>query len=179
MKKVIALFLVFSLLTLSGNLYAKKKGANLIIHKKDFQVVRGELIAVKEKSLLLLSESGADVSADIGDVSKITIVSKSKSGKGALVGLLVGGVIGAAAAGTSGGGGSSGDWFSDFGPSGGQLAILGVVIFGGLGALIGSLIGARSRGVETIQIEGKSDTEIKEILQKLRSKARVLYKSIG
>ena len=63
MLQFISLLLVFSILALSGNLFAKeKRGADLIIQKKDGQHVRGELIAVKKNSLLLLDrESGADV----------------------------------------------------------------------------------------------------------------------
>ena len=60
MKKSISLFLMFSILSLSVNMFAKeRKGADLIIQKVDGQQVRGELIAVKQTSLLLLErESG-------------------------------------------------------------------------------------------------------------------------
>jgi len=65
MKKIIPLFLVFSLLALSGNLLAKeRRGAELIVQKKDGQQVRGELITVKEHSLLLLDSKGKDASID-------------------------------------------------------------------------------------------------------------------
>jgi len=48
MKKFLALFLIFSLIILSVNLYAKeRRGAKLLITKKDGQQIRGELIAVK------------------------------------------------------------------------------------------------------------------------------------
>jgi len=70
MRKFIALFMVFSILSLSGNLIAKeRRGAELMVDKKDGQQVRGELIAVKQDSLLLLErESGADVSVDIEEI---------------------------------------------------------------------------------------------------------------
>ena len=56
-KKFIALFLVISLLVLTGNLLAKeRRRAKLIIQKKDDQQVKGKLITVKQNSLLLLSE---------------------------------------------------------------------------------------------------------------------------
>ncbi len=73
MKKFISLFLVFSILTLSIPLTAKeRKGADLIIQKIDGQQVRGEFIAVKENSLLLLDrDTGADVTVDIEDRWKI------------------------------------------------------------------------------------------------------------
>jgi hypothetical protein len=45
MRKFTALILVFSVLLLSGNLFAKeRKGADLYIQKKDGQYERGELI---------------------------------------------------------------------------------------------------------------------------------------
>ena len=73
MKKFISLFLMFSILTLSIPLTAKeRKGADLIIQKIDGQQVRGEFIAVKENSLLLLDrDTGADVTVDIEDRWKI------------------------------------------------------------------------------------------------------------
>ena len=94
MKKFISLFLVFSILLLSGNLYGKeRKGADLIIQKTDGTQVWVELIAVKENSLLLLDrESGADVSIDISDIKVIRVKGKSKF----LLGLQIGGLAGAA-----------------------------------------------------------------------------------
>jgi len=63
MRKTIAMFFVFSLLCLSGSLYAEKKGAEIVVQKIDGQQARGELIAVKEDSLLLMEkESGVDMS---------------------------------------------------------------------------------------------------------------------
>ena len=72
MKRPVALLLMFSILAFSGNLYAEKKGADLIIQKTDGTQVRGELIAVKKSSLLLLDRySGSDVSIDITDIQGI------------------------------------------------------------------------------------------------------------
>ena len=68
-KKSIALFLVFSLFALSGSLYAKeRRGAELIVTKKNGQLIGGELITVKPNSLLLLDAVGKDVSVDIADI---------------------------------------------------------------------------------------------------------------
>ena len=78
-KKFITLFIIFFLLTLSGSLYAKerKHGANFVITKIDGQQIRGELIAVKDNTLLLLQESGIDVSIAIQNVKTITLVKRS------------------------------------------------------------------------------------------------------
>ncbi|MGB2763042.1 MAG: hypothetical protein WBC20_01390 [Candidatus Aminicenantaceae bacterium] len=54
MKKFIALFLVFSLVFLYANLFAKEKcGALLVITKKGGEQISGELITVKPNSPLL------------------------------------------------------------------------------------------------------------------------------
>jgi len=161
MKKLIALFLVFSILTLSGNIFTKeRKGAALIIQKKDGQQVRGELIAVKQNSLLLLDTDGIDVSVIIEDIKVITVLKKFTSSKGALYGFLIGGVIGAAL-------GYTAD--PDTPPGRGTTA----AIFGLSAGLLGTLIGVAAGVNDKIQIEDKSDSEIQEILEKLRKKARV------
>ena len=163
-KKFVALFLIFSLLALSGNLYAKKRGAELTIFKKDGRLIRGELIAVKEHSLLLLSAT--DVSIDIGDIKVIEIEKKSKLGKGALYGLLI-----------CGGGGA---WFggiTSFEEERVSIlggALIGTVLFAPAGALVGAIIGAAAgTGKRTFQIEGMTDLEIQETMDKLRKKARI------
>ena len=95
-KKFISLFLAFSLVMLSVNLYAKeRRGAKLIVTKLDGQLIEGELIAVKPNSLLLLDTEGKDVSVGIADIKVIRVVKKSKVGLGAGIGLLIGVVPGA------------------------------------------------------------------------------------
>jgi hypothetical protein len=159
------LLLVFSLLTTSCATIkptrTKRKGAELIVQKKDGQQVRGELITVKNSSLLLLDSEGADVSIDIADIKVIRIVKKSKAILGASSGLLIGG----------GGGALLGQAASD--TESPNVWILGALIFGGLGLLIGAGTGALLGIDKIIQIEGKSDSEIKEILEKLSKKARI------
>lgn len=155
MKKFIALFLVFSLLSLSGNLFAKeRRGADLVITKKDGQRVRGELIAVKENSLLLKDRgSGGDVTIDIKDIRVIKIVKKSEFLLGAGTGLLVCGGLGAA--------------IHQIEPE------LAAIIFGTIGFFIGGLIGVGAGLDKTIQIEGRYDLGVKMVLEKLRKKARI------
>ena len=94
MKKVFALILVLSLLvSIHGELLAKeKRGAELQIQKKDGEEVRGELIAIKQNSLLILdSVLKTDLSVDIDEIKVIIIMKISK----ALVGVIVGGALGA------------------------------------------------------------------------------------
>jgi len=161
-KKLISLVLIFSLMMLSTNLYAKeRRGAKLIITKKNGLQTAGELIAVKPNSLLLLNTEGRDVSVGIADIRNIRILKKSKALLGAGIGLVVGG---------GGGvlfphivGGASDPWYWS------QIGIL--TGFGGLlaGAIVGGLFGIDKK----IQIEGKSDLEIQKTMDKLRKKARI------
>jgi hypothetical protein len=168
MKRYIALFLVFSMLTLPIPLTSKeRKGADLIIRKTDGTLERGELIAVKENSVLLLDrESGTDVTVDINDIYLITIVKKSKFLKGAGLGFLIGAGIGILIpAGYS--------VFDDLGEDP-ELAYFGLGVLGGaLGLFFGALGGLAAGTDKIIQFEGKSDSEIQEILAKLRKKARI------
>lgn len=162
MKKLISLFLVVSMLLLSIPLSAKqRRGADLLIWRTDVTEVRGELIAVKENSLVLMKrDSGADLTVDIEDISTITIVKKSKA-------LLAGG-LGAL---ICGGGlwlyGSTQSTFDFYD----NWPIIALVAAGGLviGGAVGTVVGID----KTIQFEGKSDSEIQEILENLQKKARV------
>ena len=152
-KKFIALFLVFSLVLLSGNLYAKeRRGAKLIVTKKDGQQIRGELITVKPNSLLLLNTEGKDVSVDIADIKIIKIKRKSKALLGAGIGLLAG-IVAA------------------------KIGIINQIYFAGIfiitGMITGGLWGGYIGRDKTIQIEGMSDLEIREAMDKLRKKARI------
>jgi hypothetical protein len=177
MRKSIARLLVFSVLCLSVSLVAKERhGADILIQKKDGQQVRGELIAVKKDSLLLKeTTSGVDVSVDVSDMRTVTILKKSKTLKNGAIGLLIGGVAGLAAS-----------YFYDYSRTATMSSWVSVlerkdyeylIIPGFIGAAIGALVGiatGSSAGKDkTFQIEGKPDSEVKEILGDLRKKARV------
>jgi len=153
--------LVVFLLIYPGNLAAKKKGAHLVVEKQDGQFIEGELLSVKENSLLVLtSGSETGVTIDINEIEKIKIKRKNKSGKGALLGagacLLIGSVVGA-----------NNSVLRDY--VGGKLGVIAAVP----GALIGGIIGTMIPGsYKTIQVKGKSPSEIKKIMEKLKEKAR-------
>jgi len=163
-KKFISLFLVLSLVMLSVNLYAKeRRGAKLLITKKDGHQIEGELITVKPNSLLLLDTEGKDVSIDIGDIRIIRRVKKSKLLTGVWVGIAIGGGTGVLLAG-------SGYRMSLDAPA--RRGILGA--FGAAcGLVIGALLGLVAGKDKTIHFEGMTDLEIKETLDKLRKKARI------
>jgi hypothetical protein len=108
------------------------------------------------------------VSVDIADIKTITIVKKSKVGKGAGFGFLGGASLGVVI------GLASGDdppGFMSY-TAGDKAAFLGIA-FGLIGMILGAAEGASAGADQKIQIEGKSDSEIKEILEDLREKARV------
>jgi len=165
-NKLVSLFLVFSLLVLSANLYAKeRRGAILIITKKNGQQIEGELITVKKDSLLLFT--GVDVSVDISEIKFIKIVKKSKVLQGLGFGLLIG----------AGSGALLGLGFGSRDFMGGSTALedaaVGGIFLGAIGLLVGGTLGFASGIEKTTLIEGKSPRWIEFYLNKLRKKARI------
>jgi hypothetical protein len=156
-------------LALSGNLYAKNKGAKLIVTKIDGQQIGGELITVKPNSLLLLNTEGRDVSVGIGDIRVIRIVKKSKFfqslGIGLLIGVGTGAILGLAE-------GGSIDFFGGT-VTGGENALIGGALLGFNGLILGGISGLASGTDKTIQLEGRSEKELELVLKKLRKKARI------
>jgi hypothetical protein len=161
--KLIASALVVSFLILPAGLSAKeRRGANLIVTRLDGSQVSGELIAVKRDSLLLLSY-GRDESIDLLDVKTVRIVKKSRAGKGALYGFLVGAaggaVVGLAMGRTDMGGNKT--WLLTGGYG------------GAMGALSGLLVGSVA-GVDSIfSFAGQSEAAESAYWEKLRAHARV------
>ena len=172
MKKIIVLFLIFSIINLYGGLYAKeRRGVNIEIYKVkpkmegtpwDESFIKGELIVVKENSLLLLDSKGSDVSVNVADIREIKIVNKPKTVLGAGLGLVIGGAVGTLA----GYEGSRIAW--QFGKRQFWAFIGGII-----GAAFGAMIGVAICSPKTIKFKEKSDTEISKILEDLRKKARV------
>jgi len=152
---------VVFLLIYPGNLAAKKKGAHLVVEKQDGQFIEGELLSVKENSLLVMtSGSETGVTIDINEIEKIKIKRKNKSGKGALLGAGACFLIGSVA-------GANNSVLRD--NVGGNLGLIAAVP----GALIGGIVGAMIPGsYKTIPVKGKSPSKIKKIMELLKEKAR-------
>jgi hypothetical protein len=167
--KFITLVLVFFLLTLSANLYAKNKGAKLIVAKKDGQLIEGELITVKPNSLLLLNTEGRDASVGIGDIRIIRIVKKSRFVQSLGIGLLIGAGTGAILGLAEGG---SIDFFGGT-VTAGENALIGGAVLGFNGLILGGIAGASAGKDKTILLEGMTDSETQKTLVKLRKKARI------
>jgi len=140
----------------------ERRGAKLIVTKKDGYQTEGELITVKPNSFLLLDAEGKDVSVGIEDIKVIRVVKKSKALLAAGLGFLTGAAVGAAV-----GGQLSEAWWWDHGTE--ICAVIGGFAFGILGGFIVSSAGKD----KTIQIEGMTDSEIREALDYLRKKARI------
>jgi len=176
-KKLLSLFLVFSLMAISCTTITtqrhkrfesskERRGAKLIITKLDGQLIKGELITVKPNSLLLLDTEGKDVSVDIADIRAIRTMRKSKAllgagigfGAGALLGPLLAPVIFHA-------------WHEEY--DGPGVLLIEIPVGSAIGAILGGITGALLGKDKTIQIEGMSDSEIQEAMDKLRKKARI------
>jgi hypothetical protein len=94
-RRHIASMLVVLFLTLPGAMLAQeKRGANLIVALKDGPSVGGELIAVKQNALVLMSPAGKGESVDIDKISTIAVAKRSKAGSGFLIGFVIGGIAG-------------------------------------------------------------------------------------
>jgi hypothetical protein len=169
MKKIMSLLVAFSLLGLTGNLLAgERRGAMLVVQKKDGTQVEGELIAVKQNSILLLgSSSGTDVSIDVPDIKTIKIIKKSRALSGLGIGILIGGGVGACL----------GFALGDDPPhivsfTAGQKALVLGGALGVAGGLIGLIAGSSTGTNQTIQIEGKDTSTVQAVLRSLKPKAR-------
>jgi hypothetical protein len=162
-KKFMALILIASLIFLSSSVSAKgKRGAVLIIQKKDGLKIKGELILVKLNSLLLIdSETSVDISVALDDIKIIKIAKKSKLFKRGVLGALAGAGTGALITSTNG---SQGD----------LKALNAAVFFGCIGLLCGGLWDAGKATDEIVYIYGMLPyDDIDYALKKLRPLARL------
>jgi hypothetical protein len=162
-KKPVVIAMVVLCLGLPGALLAgERRGADLMITRKDGGQVSGELIAVKQDSLLLVSPGGKDESVDLVDIATIRIKKKSKALGLALGGFGVGAVGGAL-------------WWRQLaeGDMEGLAAFLGGALMGAIGAVLGLGTGLLLGIDKTIEIEGKSGSEAGKTMAYLRGKARI------
>jgi len=170
-KRFMTLFLVFCLVAFSGNLSAQvKKGVKIEIETNDGQIIIGELITVKRDSLLLLdAETQVDLSLPINEVKTILVRNKSRilelGVAGGLLGVAVQGLTGKSSKEVK----SETQMRDVVATKRNPSFLLGGVIAGGAGILLGAVTGMN----KTIQIQGRSDAEIQQDLEKLSKKARV------
>jgi len=169
-KKIAVLSLLFWIVYSPTSSLAKepRQGTILVLGKKDGRLIRGELLAVKESTLILLNHDNlSQITENIGEIKHIGIEKKSGFLKGLGYGLLIGAASGAAL-GFLSGNDESGLFFT----TAGQKAWGGALVFGILGASIGGIWGAVKGIDESISLEGISEEELKQVLKKLASQAR-------
>jgi len=170
-KKFMGLFLVFCLVTLSGNLTAQaRKGVKIEVETNDGQIMNGELISVKRDSLLMLdAETMADVSVKLEEVKTIQVNNKGRILELGIAGVLLGvaaqGLIQRDEKTLHGVGGDDDEIITQSKRSG--------VLFGSIGLGVGALGGTLMGMNKIIQIQGRSDADIQKDLEKLSKKARV------
>lgn len=171
MRKIIPVILSVSLLiTVHGHLMANKgRGAEIIIQKSDGQLVRGELIAVKKKSILIQnSQTRFDETIKIMDVKLITVEKKAKILRNSALGLITG-----AAGGVLGNVGIHEMFQLPYSWGFKESAKKMAIISGVGGMIVGGILGIIAGIDKAIRIEGKSEAEIEEIMETLRKKARI------
>lgn len=192
MRRVMALFIIIPFLAMSCTSYKRgagvrlkpgqKPGAEISIHKKDGWKIKGELISVKQNSLLLMERNtGTNMTFDIEEIDKIIIFKKSKV-PSVVIGSLAGGALGALI-GYKGYKRPASKEFGDLMFSDPGLSALAW----GLGGLaVGAAVGYALSPDEVIAISDETKYEMKSlsgkpqrintlerILKKLRSIARV------
>ena len=170
-KKFLALIVVFSLVIASSPLTAgEKKGANVIVMKKNGQEIIGELILVRKDTLVLMeSETTMTIPMNIDEIEEIRILKKSQVFKWAALGSFVLGGSAVAIGYIHGSDALEGpDSYTA-----GDYAKRGLIIMGLGGLLVGGLIGASKGHDDIIQMAGAPPYKIKIIMSKLNSLARV------
>ena len=152
--------LAASLLLLPADLSAKqKRGAEVVITRLDGSQVRGELIAVKPDSLLLLSES-TDVAVGLADIKTVRLVRRSRALPLAIGGFVVGAATGAYVV------------SRDVEDRNTETTLLASGLFGGAAAAIGTGIGL-ALGIDAVlPFAGEPDGVVARYLDRLKGRSR-------
>ncbi len=137
-----------------------RRGANVRVACLDGRQIEGELIAVKEDAVLLLSPSGRDWSVELKSIESVRILRKSHKGTLTLCGFLAGGAAGAYI------GYQTRDEDLSFPP------LLGGAILGGIGALAGWAASAAIGTDTTFTLAGEPGETIKSRLAGLARLSR-------
>lgn len=124
-------------------------GRRIRVHRRAETTLVGDLVSLGPDTLTMTTSAADTVAVQRAAISRLDLSTgtKSKAGKGAVNGLLFGG-LGGALIGVLASGSDDGE-FLDYGP--GAWAASGALMFGALGAGVGALIGS---GQRTDQWEG-------------------------
>lgn len=163
LPRIVAGMLVLSLLALSSGLSAKeRRGATLVITKLDGARVRGELIAVKPESLLLLTDRSADASVALADIREVRVIRRSHALLFATIGGAASAIPGALVGLYTGGGDD------DPGPA----TTRGAVVYGAAGALVGLLVNSWFSADPRFDVAGARPEAVAKFWERLRSRSR-------
>lgn len=167
-RDLFAFILVLALLA-PGLAAKERRGADLLVNKRDGSLMEGELLAVRGNTLILMLEANsAGVEVELKEVATITVVKKSKFGKGLLWGTLIGGAAGAVIGSAS------------YKPSPhlllnnsrGEAAAYIAIFLGGIGAIEGGLAGAGAGKDERIVIAAGDPISVGRVVGRLQELAR-------
>ncbi len=137
------------------------RGAAILVTLKNGNQVRGELIAVKPDSVLLLDLFSKDVSVAVVDIATVRIVRRSKAWQGLLYGFVPGAVGGAVWGATV----ADEEWAA-------LAAFFGGIVIGAAAGLVG-LAAGMAAGLDTeLVLAGLSRAELGTTLAKLNRQAR-------
>jgi hypothetical protein len=161
---VVVLALSALFLALPGGLPAKeRRGAVIIVTRLDGSGVKGELIAVRPDSLLLLSE-GKDVSIGRTDIQTVVIIRKSRAGLLAAVGGAAGAAVGVVL---------GLNWnFEAITDSRAGGAVFGGAAIGAGGALLGYLAGQLTGGDPSFTVAGRQEADVARSWARLKAQSR-------
>jgi hypothetical protein len=174
--KYLVFVLILILLFPSPTFTKERRGIKLQIQKKDGEFLAGELIAVKEESLLLIdSDTDADVTVALDDIEVIEIFKKNNLLLGAGIGMVFGVAVGTASGFILGdddprSGIEQGDFKSR---TASEKALVNSILFGLIGLIGGGIVGADTGKTKTIYFSELTPEEKAETLKNLSSKALV------
>ena len=161
--KLVAAILAILMLALPGTLSAANwRGIEIIVTTQDGRQFRGELIAVKSDSLVLLDAERKDLSILVAEIKNIKVRRRSKALQGLLYGFLAGAVGGAIW------GGIAAD--DEWGVAGG--AFLGGLFIAPPTSLLGLVAGMGAGLDDETDLAGLPEPELDRIWAKLSRQAR-------
>ena len=164
-RGVLAVGLIW-LLALSPGLHAagRTSGAKVSVATiQGSESIKGEVIGVREDAVVLATEGGETRTIAIKDISSVRVYRRSAVLWGILGGLRAGGAVGY---------GLSASEYKDE-----WLGGLAILLYSGIGAVVGGTIGGVTAGVlsadKTYELTTMSAAEIDKLMAKLRKMARV------
>jgi hypothetical protein len=148
----------------------ERRGARIVVTNLDGTTVSGELLAVKDETLIIKDGAASGgVSANLKDVRSVRIVRRSKLLSGTGLGALIGGGVGAGL-GLLSYDETGNAWFTP--ENRGQGALWGAAAGGVCGALLGLILGAAAGADETVWIDSGDAAGISRAVSALRRRAK-------